>query len=233
MTHLSLNQAEVTVGGDTLLGPINLDITIKGITAILGPNGAGKSLFLALSHGTIPTSTGSVLWSGEPAATNRATRGYMLQTPVLLRRTVSANIDFALQSHGVARNARGAKIDAALERARLTDRARTPAATLSGGELRRMNLARALVTDPEVLLLDEPFAGLDPAASAAMETIITEVAQTTPILMAHHDLVQTRRMSNHVLFFTNGYLAENALASDFFSQPQSGEAHQFLQGQLL
>jgi tungstate transport system ATP-binding protein len=146
---------------------------------------------------------------------------------------VHANIDFALRSHGVPTAQRGAKIDAALDRARLTDRAKTPAATLSGGELRRMNLARALVTEPEVLLLDEPFAGLDPAASAAMESIITDVAQTTPILMAHHDLVQTRRMASHVLFFTNGKLRENALASDFFSAPNSSEAHQFLQGQLL
>lgn len=233
MTQLSLDHAEVTFGEDTLLGPLSLDLTLSGITAILGPNGAGKSLFLALSHGTITPSTGSVLWSGEPAISNRATRGYMLQTPVVLRRTVHANIDFALRSHGVPTAQRGAKIDAALDRARLTDRAKTPAATLSGGELRRMNLARALVTEPEVLLLDEPFAGLDPAASAAMESIITDVAQTTPILMANHDLVQTRRMASHVLFFTNGKLRENALASDFFSAPNSSEAHQFLQGQLL
>ncbi len=233
MTQLSIHQAEVAVASDTLLGPITLDLSLTGIIAILGPNGAGKSLFLALCHGTIAPNTGTVLWSGDPASSNRATRGYMLQTPVVLRRTVYANIDFALRSHSVPSAERSAKIDAALERARLTDRAKTPAATLSGGELRRMNLARALVTDPEVLLLDEPFAGLDPAASSAMEAIISEVAQTTPILMAHHDLVQTRRMASRVLFFTNGHLRENALAPDFFSQPKSSEAHQFLQGQLL
>lgn len=233
MSDLSLAQAEVVIGGEHLLGPITIDLTLNGITATLGPNGAGKSLFLALCHGTIPPTNGTVLWSGEPADQNRAKRGYMLQTPVVLRRTVQANIDFALQSHGVARADRTAKVAAALERARLTDRANAPAATLSGGELRRMNLARALVTDPNVLLLDEPFAGLDPAATAAMEAIITDVAKTTPILMAHHDLVQTRRMATSVLFFTNGQLRENALAKDFFSNAKSDDAIQFLQGQLL
>ena len=233
MTQLSLNHAKITIGKEILLGPITLKLKLDGITAVLGPNGAGKSLFLALSHGTITPNLGSVLWSGETATTNRNTRGYMLQTPVVLRRTVRANIDFALLSQGLKGDNRSTKIDEALKRAQLMDRANAPAATLSGGELRRMNLARALVTNPKVLLLDEPFAGLDPAASAAMETIITEVAESTPILMAHHDLVQTRRMSNHVLFFKNGQLCENTCASAFFFKPQSDEAHQFLQGQLL
>ena len=231
--QLSLENLSVAFGDDVLLGPITLDQSLSGITAILGPNGAGKSLFLAACHGTLALSNGSVRWAGISAEQNRATRGYMLQTPVVLRRTVQANIDFALQSHGVVRSERKAKIDAALQRARLIDRANAPAATLSGGELRRMNLARALVADPEVLLLDEPFAGLDPAATQDMEAIITDVAQTTPILMAHHDLVQTRRMAARVLFFTNGRLRENALAKDFFSQPKSDDAVQFLQGQLL
>ncbi len=233
MTQLRIEAAEYTVAGDVLLGPITLALDLKGITAILGPNGAGKSLFLALSHGTLQPSTGNVTWNGEAAISNRAMRGYMLQTPVVLRRTVRANIDFALHSHGVPKAERNTKTEAALDRARLLDRAKTPAAALSGGELRRMNLARALATEPQVLLLDEPFAGLDPAASAAMETIISDVATSTPILMAHHDLVQTRRMAHHVLFFTNGALRENALAKDFFSHAKSREADQFLQGQLL
>ena len=233
MTQLSLDQAKVTSGTETLLGPITLDLNFSGITAILGPNGAGKSLFLALIHGTIASDKGTVLWSGETATTNRASRGYMLQNSVILRRTVRANIDFALQSRGFKNRERGVKIDAALEQAQLTDRADAPAASLSGGELRRMNLARALVTSPKVLLLDEPFAGLDPAASTAMETIITEVGKSTAIFMAHHDLVQTRRMSSYVLFFTNGQLRENAFAPAFFSEPKSNEAQQFLQGQLL
>ena len=233
MTHLILDDATLAFGAETALGPISLNLELAGITAVLGPNGAGKSLFLALCHGTLAPLSGSVHWGGATALETRPNRGYMLQTPVVLRRTVAANIDFALASHGVPASERPAKVQNALTRARLQDRAKAPAATLSGGESRRMNLARALVTDPQILLLDEPFAGLDPAAAQDMEAIILEEARTTPILMANHDLVQTRRMADQILFFSKGRLQENALATDFFSSPQSAEAKSFLQGQLL
>ena len=111
MTQLSLNQAKVTSGTETLLGPITLNQNFAVITAILGPNGAGKSLFLALIHVTIASCKGTVLWSGETATTNRASRGYMLQNSVILRRTVRANIDFALQSRGFKNRERGVKIE--------------------------------------------------------------------------------------------------------------------------
>lgn len=233
MTKLHLSGA--TVGSDqgTTLGPITLELELASITAVLGPNGAGKSLFLALCHGTLPSTSREVNWDGATARDTRRDRGYMLQTSVVLRRTVAANIDFALASHGVGASERPAKVSRALAQARLESHANAPAASLSGGELRRMNLARALVTKPRILLLDEPFAGLDPSASQAMESIITQVALGTPILMANHDLVQTRRMAERVLFFSKGLLQENALASDFFSNPKTAEGKSFLQGQLL
>lgn len=233
MTVLSVDQAIVEIDGKRLLGPISTEFEPSGITAILGPNGAGKSLFMALCHGTVTPISGQIQWSGASAKSTRSDRGYMLQTPIVLRRTVWANIDFALLSNGIPRPERKPLIEAALERARLTEKARAIAASLSGGELRRMNLARAMVSSPKVLLLDEPFAGLDPAASVAMEQIIEDVAKTTPVLMSHHDLAQTRRMSNRVLFFLDGELHENTLAKNFFSKSNSLKVRQFLQGQLL
>lgn len=233
MTRLVLENARVAFGDTVRLGPINLDFVPVGLTTILGPNGAGKSLFLALCHGTLPPSTGEVLWDDAPAKMSRHSRGYMLQTPVVLRRTVAANIDFALRSNGTAAHERAAKVKNALAVARLTDRGNASAATLSGGELRRMNLARALVTEPSVLLLDEPFAGLDPSAIQAMETIIVETAKTTPVLMSNHHLVQTRRISDRILFISGGQLTENTQASDFFALPNSPQAVNFLKGQML
>jgi tungstate transport system ATP-binding protein len=233
MTHLTLGNASVTFNETDVLGPITLDQTISGLVTILGPNGAGKSVFLSLCHGTLRPSSGRVLWDGQDARASRQTRGFMLQTPVVLRRTVAANIAFALQSHAIPRDQHAEKTAAALDLVRLTDKALAPAATLSGGELRRMNLARALVADPTVLLLDEPFAGLDPAATQSIETIILSVARQTPILMANHDLAQTRRIAERVLFFSHGELRENALASAFFSGPKDPQAQTFLKGQLL
>lgn len=233
MTRLLLDHATVAFGDTVRLGPINLDLQPYGLTTILGPNGAGKSLFLALCHGTLPPSTGQVDWDDAPARMSRHSRGYMLQTTVVLRRTVAANIDFALRSHGTPANQRAAKVRNALAVARLVDRGHAPAATLSGGELRRMSLARALVTEPSVLLLDEPFAGLDPSAIQAMENIIVETAKNTPILMSNHHLVQTRRISDRILFISGGALTENTKAADFFTAPHSVQAVKFLEGQML
>ncbi|MDR6264106.1 ATP-binding cassette domain-containing protein [Roseobacter sp. N2S] len=233
MISLQLKTATLSFEGKNRLGPLSLAHQISGITAVLGPNGAGKSLFLALCHGILSPQTGSVCWDGQPARATRDSRGFMLQTPVVLRRTVAANIDFALQSRGMARGLRRDTVASALSLARLGDRANTPAATLSGGELRRMSFARALVTQPKALLLDEPFAGLDPAASQAMEVMILHAAQTTPILMSNHDLVQTRRIASQVLFFSKGQLLEHSQTASFFAAPDSDAAKAYLKSQLL
>ncbi|GGA13442.1 ATP-binding cassette domain-containing protein [Neptunicoccus cionae] len=233
MIRLQIDQASLTFKGTRRLGPLDLDLELSGITAVLGPNGAGKSLFLSLCHGTLLPDRGAVRWQGQPARDSRAARGVMLQSPVVLRRSVAGNIEFALQSRGLPRQVRRERVEHALIAARLEDRAHAPAATLSGGELRRMSFARALVTAPRALVLDEPFAGLDPAASQVMEAMIIEAAAATPVLLSNHDLVQTRRIARQVLFFSKGQMLEHASTVAFFADPQSGVAQAFLQSQLL
>ncbi|WP_069300307.1 ATP-binding cassette domain-containing protein [Neptunicoccus sediminis] len=233
MIRLQIDQASLSFKGTRRLGPLDLDLTLAGITAVLGPNGAGKSLFLSLCHGTLLPDRGTVRWQGQPARDSRTYRGVMLQSPVVLRRSVARNIEFALQSRGLPRKARQERVEQALLRARLEDRAHAPAATLSGGELRRMSFARALVTHPRALLLDEPFAGLDPAASQVMEAMIIEAAATTPVLLSNHDLVQTRRIARQVLFFSKGQMLEQAETAGFFTAPRCSAAKAFLQSQLL
>ncbi|PLS23483.1 ATP-binding cassette domain-containing protein [Neptunicoccus cionae] len=233
MIRLQIDRASLSFKGTRRLGPLDLDLALSGITAVLGPNGAGKSLFLALCHGTLKPDRGSVRWQGQPARDSRANRGVMLQSPVVLRRSVAGNIEFALQSRGLRKSQRRERVEQALRTARLEDRAHAPAATLSGGELRRMSFARALVTGPGALLLDEPFAGLDPAASQVMETMIIEAAKTTPVLLSNHDLVQTRRIARRVLFFSKGQMLEQADTATFFTAPQNEMARSFLQSQLL
>lgn len=231
MPHLSLKAARQNVEGRPYLGPVTLDLELDGVTCVLGPNGAGKSLLLALCHGMTRPDSGTVTWDGLEARTTRTRRGYMMQHPVVLRRTVAANIEFPLADLGVAD--RAARTQSALATARLTEKSGAPAATLSGGELRRMALARALVTDPEALILDEPFAGLDPANAAEIEAAILRIAPTVPVLMSTHDLAQARRIANRVLFITDGQLAEDAPASAFFDGPADPRAQQFLKGQFL
>jgi tungstate transport system ATP-binding protein len=114
------------------------------------------------------------------------------------------------------------------------DLAGRPARLLSGGEQQRLALARAWVLKPQVLLLDEPTASLDPAATQVVETFLEHIAQTgTKIIMTTHDLGQAHRLANEVLFLHRGRLLEHGPATAFFSTPQSKEATAFLEGHLL
>jgi tungstate transport system ATP-binding protein len=115
--------------------------------------------------------------------------------------------------------------------AALADR---PARKLSGGEQQRLALARALARDPEILFLDEPTASLDPAATKAVEDIVSAVAASgVKIVMATHDIGQARRLAGEVVFLVRGRLTERADAATFFGSPATREAGAFLRGDLV
>lgn len=227
MPVLRFVDARQMVDGKPFLGPLNLEISVTGITCVLGPNGAGKSLLLAMAHGMAAPDTGQVTWDGVAANASRATRSYVQQQPVVLRRTVRANVAFPL---GLAADP---AVESALAAARLVDKATSPAATLSGGELRRMALARALVTQPSALILDEPFAGLDPANSAEIEAAIVSLSAETPVILSTHDLVQARRVAARIVLVHAGQIAEVSTAEAFFAAPQTDAARDFLAGMTL
>jgi tungstate transport system ATP-binding protein len=219
-------------GGKTLLDSIDLRISAGSLTVVMGPNGAGKSLLLRLLHGLIQPTAGSVLWGGRPADdTIRRRQAMVFQRPVLLRRSVAANIDFVLGLRGSAKRERTREI---LEEVGLADRAGQPARLLSGGEQQRLALARALALEPEVLFMDEPTASLDPASTAAIETVVHRAhSRGTKIFFVTHDLGQARRLAGDVVFLSRGRLAEHTTAEQFFDSPGSREAHDYLAGRLI
>lgn len=219
--------------GRILLGPISLTLSSPGITVIMGPNGAGKSLFLSAAHGLLERARGIVRWNGVSAQTSRASRGFVFQNTPVLRRSVAGNIALPLRARGVKRAERSSLITRALKDARLDADPRKPAATLSGGERKRLALARAIVSNPKVLLLDEPSANLDPASTAGLEDILRRISQSgTKILMSTHDIAQARRLADDILFFDGGALVEQASAAAFFDDPASPAAQKFLKGEL-
>jgi tungstate transport system ATP-binding protein len=202
--------------GRRLIDGLDLRIPAHGLTVIMGPNGAGKSLLLRLLHGLISPSAGVIRWHGRPLDSGiRREQAMVFQRPVLLRRSVAANLRFALRIRG---RPRPADVERLLDEVGLADRAGQPARLLSGGEQQRLTLARALATEPQVLLLDEPTASLDPAATAAIEAIVRRAhARGTKILYVTHDLGQARRLADDVVFLHRGRLAEHAPAEAFFA----------------
>ncbi len=233
MSHLSISNAAVRLDGQTLLGPIDLDLATPGITVVMGPNGAGKSLFLRLLHGLLPAHGGSVLWDGVEAAASRATRGFVFQRPPVLRRSVLANLAYPLQAKGLSRKVALAQASDHLPVARLAGRGEEPAATLSGGEMQRMALARALVTGPKVVLLDEPSASLDPASTAALEAMIKEVASKgVKVILSTHDVAQARRLAKDILFIAEGKVTQQSDRDAFFDGATHPAVRAYLEGRL-
>jgi tungstate transport system ATP-binding protein len=230
MTGLKLTNVSYGVDGTRLLHGISFAQTSKGINAILGPNGAGKSLLLSLIHGVIRPDAGQVLWGDIAAHKTKLSRGFVFQTPIVLRRSVRANLAYPLKITG--KDSAGA-IDTMLELSQLTPRADQPAASLSGGEAQRMAIARALITKPEVLLLDEPCSNLDPASTKLIEAMIQQfVADGGSVFISTHDLAQAKRLADTVLFIHAGRLLEQRTAKGFFETPETPQAQAYLRGDI-
>jgi tungstate transport system ATP-binding protein len=217
-----------------LLDTVSVVLESGKSTVVLGPNGAGKSLLLRLCHGLITPSGGHLRWAGPGAAQAHRRQAMVFQRPVLLRRSVAANIAYALQLRGVVRPERTRRVQQALAMSGLERLVNRNARVLSGGEQQRLALARAWALQPEVLFLDEPTANLDPAAIRAVEEVITIFRGSgTKIVMTTHDLGQARRLADEVLFLHHGRLLERSPAAEFFERPQTREAQAYIRGELL
>ncbi len=235
ITNLPLLLRNVTyrTGGQTLLDDISATISNGAPTAILGPNGAGKSTLLHLAMGLMAPTGGWLSWGGR-TETSPIRRAIVFQKPVMLRRTVRGNVTFALSQAGVPSKELENRLQSLLQRVDLVALADRPARRLSGGEQKRVALARALAREPDLLLLDEPTADLDPAATRAVEQIIAGAAASgTKILMVSHDAAQVRRLAGDILFLVKGRLRESAPTTKFFSETATPLAQSFLRGDLL
>jgi len=219
--------------GRRIIDNIDLAIAGDGISVIMGPNGAGKSVLLRLLTGLLTPEAGMVRWAGRrPDRARAPSVGLVFQKPVLLRRSALANVRYALRGAGRAERSRCA--EEALVRAGLKHLAKSPARILSGGEQQRLALARALAPNPEVLMLDEPCANLDPAAAAAIEALIRDAkARGTRVVLVTHDVAQAKRLADDITFLHDGRIVEQAPANRFFENPGSAASRAYLEGRLL
>lgn len=229
---LRLADVSFSAGGRTIIDRVSFELSAGPSTIVLGANGAGKSVLLRLMHGLLAPSSGRVEWLGSNSARARRLQAMVFQRPVMLRRSVLANITYALALADVPARDRDRLAVEALEEVGLATLATRPARVLSGGEQQRLALARAWALHPEVLFLDEPTASLDPAATREIETVIKAFdASGTKIVLVTHNLGQARRLGDEVLFVHQGRVAEVTPVDTFFSQPASAEALAFIKGE--
>jgi tungstate transport system ATP-binding protein len=233
---ISCHGVTVRRDGRTILDQIDLSLGAKpGLTVILGPNGAGKSVLIRALCGLLTPDTGTVEWGGTPPDRERMTKiGLVFQKPVLLRRSARANIEYALAVTGTPKDVRRELADEALRRAGLAHLGDTDARVLSSGEQQRLTLARALAVQPDVLVLDEPSANLDPSSTAAIEKVLRGIRDAgTPAVLITHDLGQARRLAGEVIFLHKGRIKERTQASAFFKRPASAEALAYINGEIV
>ena len=231
---VELRDVSFDAGSERLLNGVTCTLEAGPRTVVIGPNGAGKSLLLRLCHGLLQPSRGEIVWRGANGSDPARHQTMVFQRPVLLRRSVAANVDYALSVHRVAKRQRRTMIEVVLAKTGLGRFANHPARVLSAGEQQKLALARAWALSPQVLFLDEPTANLDPAATHAIEEIVKVIhAAGTKIVMTTHDLGQARRLADEVMFLHRGQLLEKGPAEPFFAGPKNADARSFIRGELL
>jgi tungstate transport system ATP-binding protein len=217
-----------------------LDIYAGEIFAIVGPSGAGKSTLLRLLNFLENPGSGSITFLGNkftaqteiPLAIRRRVTT-VFQRPLLLDRSVWDNVVYGLNLRG-RKHINGAA-QSVLKRVGLIHLAQQRARTLSGGEAQRVALARAMVIKPDVLLLDEPTANLDPYNIGLIEDIVRQInedRQTTLVLITHN-IFQARRLAHRVALMLEGKIIEVSGVDDFFRSPKDPRTAAFVQGDMV
>jgi len=230
---LTLTGATAKIRGKTIVGPIDLTIEREGFTIVMGPNGSGKTTLLRLMHGLQRISGGTVTCN-LPEAQARARQSYVFQTPIMMRRYVVDSIAYPLRLRRVDKKTAFAKASEWAVRVGLGHALDRAAPVLSGGEKQKLSLARALITGPDILFLDEPCANLDGRATREIETILNEArAAGTRLVMATHDMGQARRLASEVVFMYGGCVHETGPATAFFNGQKTPQAAAFINGDIV
>ncbi len=226
--------------GRQVLENISCSFPQGRISVILGPNGSGKTTLLrAISRLEAPDS-GRVeyLDNGKPQDRGLALMRRMTliaQDPVLFNMTVAGNVAYGLRLRGLPSGEINERVGRSLEAAGVSRLSGARARTLSGGEAQRTALARAFALRPEMLLLDEPSANLDPEGVALMESLVRRMKEEfgTTVIMVTHNLFQARRMANEAFLIYGGRLVETGRAAEFFGSPLNELTREFLSGEII
>jgi lipopolysaccharide export system ATP-binding protein len=226
MATLRTHNLTKSYGGRTVVGGVSLDVSSGEIVGLLGPNGAGKTTTFYMTVGLTAPDSGRVELDGHDVTDDamyiRARKGigYLPQEPSIFRGlTVEQNLLAILETMGLDPPTRRARLRELLAELNLTPLARSQAHTLSGGERRRAEITRALVISPKFILLDEPFAGIDPIAVSDIQKIIFHLkARGIGVLITDHNVRETLRITDRAYIVHGGVIFKSgtpdSLAAD-------------------
>jgi len=210
MSFIELQGVGKSYGTSQILKDIDLQVASGEVLALIGPTGSGKTTLLRLIDLLEVPSSGAIIMEGRDVAglpekeltKLRRRMAMVFQKPVMFKASVRDNVSYGLKVRGVKDPD---KVNLVLKAVGLQGYARRDATTLSGGEMQRIALARALIVEPELLLLDEPTANLDPRSAASVEELVSGLHTT--VIMATHNMNQCIRLSDRVAVLVDGRLA--------------------------
>lgn len=220
-----------------VLKGISLSIREGEIFALIGPTGAGKTTVLRLIDQLEEPASGRIYFAGEdtldaskPRVQIRRRMAMVFQKPTLFNISVYDNVAYPLKVRGYNRKKIFKRVSRILEMVALEGYQKKSARVLSGGEAQRVALAQAMVTNPEILLLDEPTANLDPLSADVIEDLILQFNQEqgTTTLMATHNMLQGQRLADRIGVLMEGELTQVGKSEEIFSTPQTTEVAKFV-----
>ena len=249
-TKISAKNVQVYYGDNHAIKDVNVEIASNTVTAFIGPSGCGKSTFLRCinrMNDTIDVCRveGDIRIDGEDIydarvdpVQLRAKVGMVFQKPNPFPKSIYDNVAYGPKIHGLARNK--ADLDEIVERAlrrgaiwdEVKDRLDAPGTGLSGGQQQRLCIARAVATEPEVLLMDEPCSALDPIATAQVEELIDDLRQRYSVVIVTHSMQQAARVSQKTAFFHLGNLVEYGDTDKIFTNPEDPRTESYISGRI-
>lgn len=246
---IEIDQFSYRYGDEIALSSISLQVKPNTILAIFGPARGGKTTLLRSMNrlteiGEPGTHSGRILLDGQDIfapstdiATLRRRVGMVFALPVALPMTIFDNVAYGPRMRGVrSRSQLQDLVQSALQSAALWDevhdRLDTPAQSLSGGQQQRISIARVLALEPEVILLDEPTAALDPISTAKIEEALMELKQQYTIVIAPHNVQQAGRIADDAAFFLMGECIEAGPASQIFTMPRDRRTEDYITGRF-
>lgn len=220
-------------GGRTVVDGLSISVGRSEIVGILGPNGAGKTTSFYMIVGIIPTDSGNIYFDQQDITKLpihercHLGMGYLAQEPSIFRKlTVQENIMAVLETLNISPRERRRRLYSLLEELNIAHLAKSKAYTLSGGERRRLEITRALVTNPSFLLLDEPFSGIDPIVVAEAQDIIRTLKERgLGILLTDHNVRETLSITDRAYLIAEGKVLISGTADDLINDAKAKELY--------